>query len=99
LWRQACLSDVRFDALLAEDLHGARIDAARFGMDRRAGMALDEQAANAASREQQRRREPDRAATDNQNRHALHDPPLVWCARPPHKAGLYGSVSQDAARS
>jgi hypothetical protein len=48
--RQAGGAHGVLDALLAKHLHGAGIDAARLGMDRGAGMTLDQQRTHALPR-------------------------------------------------
>jgi len=70
--RQAGGADGVLDALLAEDLHGARIDGPRLGMDRGTGVAFDQQRAHALAAQQDRRREPDRPAAHDQHGNAQH---------------------------
>ena len=57
---------------LVKDLHGARIDAAGFWMHRCPRVPLDHQRTDASVRQQHRRCQSNRTATDDQDRNFLH---------------------------
>jgi DNA-binding MarR family transcriptional regulator len=64
---QIAVADLRFDAGAAIDLHRPRRDPAELVLNRRLGMALDNQTGHAGASEEHRHAQPVQAAADNEN--------------------------------
>jgi len=65
------LLDSLLNAAIAKDLQGALMESGRPRMDGRPGMALDGQRLDALRGQQERRRQADQAAADDQDRNLV----------------------------